>query len=86
MLSASANKLSRLKEQAEEYAALIMEELDPERFGYIEVGPLFARTPSDFLQFETIEPFTSFLINLINQFVKRIVNSKFVNHNWMDYA
>lgn len=39
MLSASANKLSRLKEQAEEYAALIMEELDPERLGYIEVGP-----------------------------------------------
>lgn len=37
MLSASANKLSRLKEQAEEYAALIMEELDPERLGYIEV-------------------------------------------------
>ncbi|CAA6665948.1 unnamed protein product [Spirodela intermedia] len=30
MLSASANKLSRLNEQAEEYAALIMEELDPE--------------------------------------------------------
>jgi hypothetical protein len=41
MLSASANKLSRLKEQAEEYAALIMEELDPERFGYIEVGTFF---------------------------------------------
>lgn len=41
MLSASANKLSRLKEQAEEYAALTMEELDPERLGYIEVGPLF---------------------------------------------
>lgn len=40
MLSACANKLSRLKEQAEEYAALIMEELDPERFGYIEVGQL----------------------------------------------
>lgn len=39
MLSASANKLSRLKEQSEEYAALIMEELDPERLGYIEVGP-----------------------------------------------
>jgi respiratory burst oxidase len=37
MLSASANKLSRLKEQAEEYAALIMEELDPEGLGYIEV-------------------------------------------------
>lgn len=41
MLSASANKLLRLKEQAEEYAALIMEELDPERLGYIEVGPLY---------------------------------------------
>lgn len=38
MLSASANKLSRLQEQAEEYAALIMEELDPERLGYIEVS------------------------------------------------
>lgn len=41
MLSACANKLSRLKEQAEEYAALIMEELDPERLGYIEVGQIF---------------------------------------------
>ncbi|KAJ4749731.1 Respiratory burst oxidase [Rhynchospora pubera] len=40
MLSASANKLSRLKEQAEEYAALIMEELDPEGLGYIEVWQL----------------------------------------------
>lgn len=44
MLSASANKLSRLKEQAEEYAALIMEELDPERLGYIEVCFLFVST------------------------------------------
>lgn len=38
VLSASANKLSKLKEQAEEYAALIMEELDPENLGYIEVN------------------------------------------------
>jgi len=30
-----------LKEQAEEYAALIMEELDPEGLGYIEVGNLY---------------------------------------------
>ena len=36
-MSASANKLAKLKEQAEEYAALIMEELDPENLGYIEV-------------------------------------------------
>lgn len=37
VLSASANKLSVLKEQASEYAALIMEELDVNRNGYIEV-------------------------------------------------
>ncbi|GJN16058.1 hypothetical protein PR202_gb03008 [Eleusine coracana subsp. coracana] len=42
VLSASANKLSKLKEQAEEYAALIMEELDPENFGYIELWQLEA--------------------------------------------
>ncbi|KAK8697060.1 hypothetical protein V6N13_113222 [Hibiscus sabdariffa] len=40
MLSASANKLSQLKDQAEEYASLIMEELDPENFGYIELWQL----------------------------------------------
>ncbi|XP_038700189.1 respiratory burst oxidase homolog protein E-like isoform X2 [Tripterygium wilfordii] len=40
MLSASANKLSKLNEQAEEYAALIMEELDPENLGYIELWQL----------------------------------------------
>ncbi|KAJ7565052.1 hypothetical protein O6H91_02G045800 [Diphasiastrum complanatum] len=39
-LSASANKLSKMKEQAEEYAALIMEELDPDNRGYIELGQL----------------------------------------------
>ncbi|KAF3439730.1 hypothetical protein FNV43_RR18008 [Rhamnella rubrinervis] len=40
MLSASANKLCKLKEQAEEYASLIMEELDPENLGYIELWQL----------------------------------------------
>ncbi|XP_074560543.1 respiratory burst oxidase homolog protein E-like [Curcuma longa] len=42
VLSASANKLAKLKEQAEEYAALIMEELDPENLGYIELWQLEA--------------------------------------------
>uniref|UniRef100_A0A3Q7GKN7 Ferric oxidoreductase domain-containing protein n=1 Tax=Solanum lycopersicum TaxID=4081 RepID=A0A3Q7GKN7_SOLLC len=37
MVSASANKLSKLKENAGEYACLIMEELDPENVGYIEM-------------------------------------------------
>ena len=40
-LSASANKLSKLQERAEEYAALIMEELDPNNLGYIEVCKFF---------------------------------------------
>ncbi|KAF9686089.1 hypothetical protein SADUNF_Sadunf03G0122000 [Salix dunnii] len=36
-LSASANKLSNIQKQAKEYAALIMEELDPENTGYIMI-------------------------------------------------
>ncbi|CAN1133276.1 Respiratory burst oxidase homolog protein C [Linum perenne] len=39
-LSASANKLSTIQKQAEEYAALIMEELDPEHHGYIMIESL----------------------------------------------
>ncbi|CAO2203483.1 unnamed protein product [Urochloa humidicola] len=41
-LSASANKLYKLKERAEEYTALIMEELDPTNLGYIELEDLEA--------------------------------------------
>lgn len=36
-LSASANKLSKIQERAKEYAALIMEELDRNSLGFIEV-------------------------------------------------
>lgn len=36
-MSASANKLSNFKNQAGTYAALIMDELDPDHRGYIEV-------------------------------------------------
>ncbi|KAL5795404.1 hypothetical protein ACOSQ2_000224 [Xanthoceras sorbifolium] len=39
-VSASANKLSNIKKQAEEYAALIMEDLDPDNLGYIMTGSL----------------------------------------------
>jgi hypothetical protein len=46
VLSASANNLSKLKEQAEEYAALIMEELDRENLGYIEVQYLSCKDAS----------------------------------------
>ncbi|XP_065866427.1 putative respiratory burst oxidase homolog protein H [Euphorbia lathyris] len=40
ILSASANKLTNLKQQAKAYAALIMEELDPDQLGYIEMWQL----------------------------------------------
>ncbi len=46
VLSASANKLTKLKEQAEEYAALIMEELDVDQMGYIEVHFFFFSSSS----------------------------------------
>ncbi|KAK4740745.1 hypothetical protein SAY87_024333 [Trapa incisa] len=38
--SASANKLNNIQKQAKEYAALIMEELDPDNAGYIMVENL----------------------------------------------
>ncbi|URD77404.1 respiratory burst oxidase [Musa troglodytarum] len=40
ILSASANKLAKLKANAATYAALIMEELDPDGLGYIELWQL----------------------------------------------
>ncbi|PON82514.1 Respiratory burst oxidase [Trema orientale] len=40
LLSASANKLSKIQNYAEEYASLIMEELDRENLGYIELYQL----------------------------------------------
>lgn len=39
-LSASVNKLPKVEEQASEYARLIMEELDPDNLGYIELHNL----------------------------------------------
>ncbi|KAK1351981.1 Respiratory burst oxidase-like [Heracleum sosnowskyi] len=49
-LSASANKLTKMVESADEYAALIMEELDPSNLGYAEmynVEMLLVRLPND---------------------------------------
>uniref|UniRef100_A0A804QMF2 Respiratory burst oxidase homolog protein H n=1 Tax=Zea mays TaxID=4577 RepID=A0A804QMF2_MAIZE len=40
VLSASANKLAKLKKHAATYASLIMEELDPDHRGYIEIWQL----------------------------------------------
>ncbi|KAI3461481.1 hypothetical protein Pfo_018144 [Paulownia fortunei] len=42
VMSASANKLSKFKQHAATYASLIMEELDPDHQGYIEMWQLEA--------------------------------------------
>ncbi|KAG8371392.1 hypothetical protein BUALT_Bualt13G0083000 [Buddleja alternifolia] len=42
VMSASANKLSKFKQHASTYASLIMEELDPDHQGYIEMWQLEA--------------------------------------------
>ncbi|KQJ86446.2 respiratory burst oxidase homolog protein B-like [Brachypodium distachyon] len=39
-LTASANKLTKILERVEEYSSLIMEELDPNQLGYIEIATL----------------------------------------------
>ncbi|XP_072975700.1 respiratory burst oxidase homolog protein B-like [Typha angustifolia] len=39
-LSASANKLTKILDRVDEYTALIMEELDPEHLGYIDIKNL----------------------------------------------
>ncbi|XP_074569477.1 respiratory burst oxidase homolog protein B-like [Curcuma longa] len=55
-LSASANKLSTIQDQATEYAALIMEELDPDNRGYIEIynlEMLLLQMPSQSMQIGT---------------------------------
>ncbi|XP_040385492.1 respiratory burst oxidase homolog protein B-like [Oryza brachyantha] len=41
-LTASANKLSKILERVDEYTALIMEELDPDQLGYIDISNLEA--------------------------------------------
>jgi hypothetical protein len=67
MLSASANKLSKLKEQAEEYASLIMEELDPENLGYIEVNHKF-----------NLQMMIKLIVYLSSSFLKRLIVGLFV--------
>lgn len=68
MLSASANKLSKLKEQAEEYSSLIMEELDPENLGYIEVKPFFnwLSCPCSLLKLQYLNLFSFSLFLLLS--------------------
>ncbi|CAA0810966.1 Riboflavin synthase-like superfamily protein [Striga hermonthica] len=84
MLSASANKLSNLKEGAKEYASLIMEELDPERLGYIELWQLETLLLQRDSYMNYSRPLSTETIrrsqNLSSQMATKIVS--FVFDNW----
>ncbi|CAA6656856.1 unnamed protein product [Spirodela intermedia] len=82
ILSASANKLAKIKPRAADHASLIMEELDPDNLGYIEIW-----------QLETLlrgmlssEPHESFTKNNSQSWnpIKRCLNeaSDFLHENW----
>lgn len=76
-LSASANKLSNIQKQAKEYAALIMEELDPDNAGYIMVRMVHLTTQSLMLY---IDKFTTLDILLETTREKQVSKkSKMVN-------
>ncbi|KAG0624252.1 hypothetical protein M758_3G233800 [Ceratodon purpureus] len=88
MLSASANKLSKLKEQAAEYAALIMEELDTDRDGYIELsqletlmsGPAQGYGKEAVVQYTTMLTRTPSMKNKAERFAEKTVH--FFQDNW----
>ncbi|PRQ42254.1 putative NAD(P)H oxidase (H(2)O(2)-forming) [Rosa chinensis] len=92
-LSASANKLSKILEQAEEYAALIMEELDQDNLGYIDLynlEMLLLSGPTQSSNLETDSHIQSRLLseklvptkehNPIRRWYRRL--SYFVEDNW----
>lgn len=75
MLSASTNKLSNLKQHAAEYAALIMEELDPDNHGHIEVTMVPQNSSSS--------PFSSLLSHSVFQTDVATRNSIKRNGGWL---
>ncbi|XP_021888807.1 respiratory burst oxidase homolog protein F-like [Carica papaya] len=80
-LSASANELSGLKEEPHEFAALIMEEFDLERLGYIELWQL----ETLFLQKETYLDYSQELSqNLRRSRIQRLSNKLmyYLQDNW----
>nr|API61821.1 respiratory burst oxidase-like protein B [Fragaria x ananassa] len=92
-LSASANNLSKILEQAEEYAALIMEELDHDNLGYIDLHNLemlLLSGPTQSSNLETDSHIQSRLLseklvptkeyNPIRRWCRRL--SYFVEDNW----
>ncbi|XP_008800853.2 respiratory burst oxidase homolog protein B-like [Phoenix dactylifera] len=66
-LSASANKLSKIQERADEYTALIMEELDPNHLGYVELFNLEMLLLHPANHSTKLTPYSSNLSQLLSQ-------------------
>ncbi|XP_071692611.1 respiratory burst oxidase homolog protein C-like [Rutidosis leptorrhynchoides] len=90
-LSASANKLSNIQKQADEYAALIMEELDPENLGYIMIEnleTLLLQAPTQAVRGESKNLSSALSKKLRNENNRNIIQRKydsfsyFVQDNW----
>ncbi|KAJ7294654.1 hypothetical protein O6H91_21G005900 [Diphasiastrum complanatum] len=83
LLSASANKLDIVQEQAEEYAALIMNELDHCNLGYIEVSQFerLLQVPTQGLDSEAYQMF--FPAKKINQLQSAAIKPiYYIRENW----
>lgn len=81
-LSASANKLSNIKTQADEYAALIMEELDPNNCGYIlieNLEMLLLQAPNQSVRGESRN-----LSQMLSQKLKPTMDDNFVRRGCED--
>ncbi|KAL8061760.1 hypothetical protein ABFX02_02G105600 [Erythranthe guttata] len=92
-LSAAANNLSKIQDHADEYAALIMEELDPDNRGYIELqnletllvqAPNYSSNPTT--ENRVLSQMLSQKLKLTKEFnpIKRWFRKKayFVEDNW----
>ncbi|VAI11040.1 unnamed protein product [Triticum turgidum subsp. durum] len=87
-LSASANKLSKIKERADEYAALIMEELDPKNLGYIELESLeslLLQTPSEAVARSTITH-SSKLSKALSMRLAPSKDTSPIRHYWLQFT
>ncbi|KAL5982874.1 hypothetical protein ACLOJK_016952 [Asimina triloba] len=64
LLSASANKLAKLKNSAAVYATMIMEELDPDQLGYIDHGVNLEGVLVSLLQIWQLQTLFAGMVNL----------------------
>ncbi|TVU36724.1 hypothetical protein EJB05_18669 [Eragrostis curvula] len=92
ILSASANRLAKLKGHAATYASLIMEELDPDDRGYIEIwqletllrGMVSAQAPNEKLKRTTSSLARTMIPSRYRNPLKRHISrtTDFIHENW----